>query len=422
MEPTYDVFISFKNLDEDGMPTRDSFLAEEVYKYLVSKGLTVFFSNVTLEKLGIAAYKKTIDDALDGARVLVAVGTSGENLGSQWVRYEWDSFFNDILSCVKPAGRVFVYVENTESSALPRALRQTQTIVHAPGFSSLERLCNFIANALAIDQEQNTSSRQQSASIDEVPYNTFHSAFREIVAARRVVPTGGLLHVVFGNLADIRQMPVVIPVGQTFDFWQRGPRSVLASFENLHVRGRPFFNEIEEAWPVKERPKSAGLGHIKFLKLPENSQDLPGVIFVVTTRNLYRDPQHRGQYTNTPIEGIDYVLDRVLEEADARDLRSIAMPLLGTGYANVRRTIDNAKLDRLLRRAVTLLTLEKIENKLRDNASPLRRGVVVVYSQEPYGAEEHALWEAVTRFLGSQSERRATQRDEVLQAINELCA
>ena len=70
----------------------------------------MFLSNVSLERLGISEYKKAIDDALDVAQVLVAVGTSRDNLVWRWVRYEWDSFFNDILSGVQPSGRIFSYV------------------------------------------------------------------------------------------------------------------------------------------------------------------------------------------------------------------------------------------------------------------------------------------------------------------------
>jgi hypothetical protein len=87
MESTiYEVFISFKNLMPNGEPTRDSMLAREVYDYLSAKGLSVFISNVSLERLGISEYKKAIDDALDVAQVLVAVGTSRENLEWRWVR------------------------------------------------------------------------------------------------------------------------------------------------------------------------------------------------------------------------------------------------------------------------------------------------------------------------------------------------
>jgi len=143
-----EVFISFKNLGPDGRPTRDSELAKEIYDFLSTQGLRVFFSNVSLETLGVAAYKRAIDSALDSAKVLVAVGTSGENLDSQWVRYEWDSFLNDILSGVKPEGRIFGYVEDTPISSLPRSLRQSQVFEHGPG--AMERLFNFVANAVGM--------------------------------------------------------------------------------------------------------------------------------------------------------------------------------------------------------------------------------------------------------------------------------
>lgn len=148
MSSEYNLFLSFKNLGFDGMPTRDASLAKEVFDYLSANGLCVFSSSVSLEQLGVAGYKRAIDEALESAQVLVAVGTSLEHLDSQWVRYEWDSFFNDILSGRKPKGRVFSYVSGVNVNGLPRTLRQNQAIVHQPG--SLGLLYNFIANALAI--------------------------------------------------------------------------------------------------------------------------------------------------------------------------------------------------------------------------------------------------------------------------------
>ncbi len=142
----YDVFISFKHLDEHGAPTPDSALARKVHDYLASKGLKVFFSIVTLEQLGVSAYKKAIDDALDGSRVLVAVGTSVAHLDWKWVRYEWDSFFADILSDVKPDGKVFVYLDGPDIRSLPRALRQSQCFHDGSG--SLETLFKFVSGAL----------------------------------------------------------------------------------------------------------------------------------------------------------------------------------------------------------------------------------------------------------------------------------
>ena len=78
-----DIFISFKNLNVDGKQTRDSELAQEIHFFFVAQGLNVFFSNISLQKLSVSAYKKEIDNALDSAKILIAVGTSGENLDSQ---------------------------------------------------------------------------------------------------------------------------------------------------------------------------------------------------------------------------------------------------------------------------------------------------------------------------------------------------
>lgn len=172
------VFISFKNLDTNGKPTRDSQLAKEVYKFLAGQGLRVFFSNVSLEKLGIAAYTKAIDDALDVAKVLVAVGTSREHLDSQWVRYEWNSFFNDILSGVKPNGRLFVYIAEVSLNELPRALRQNQVFVDEAG--SHDTLYNFICNALGVVAQQ----RQTVPEGGKVVYACYAAADRQEVMKR----------------------------------------------------------------------------------------------------------------------------------------------------------------------------------------------------------------------------------------------
>lgn len=149
MARPYHVFLSFKNLGTDGKPTRDSILAEDIYQYLFSRGLSVFLSTIELEAQGVSAYKRAIDEALDASTVLIAVGTSTEHFNSEWVRYEWDGFFNDIITGVKPEGRVFAYIEKLELKSLPRALRQSQAITHRDG--SFELLYRFVANALGID-------------------------------------------------------------------------------------------------------------------------------------------------------------------------------------------------------------------------------------------------------------------------------
>jgi hypothetical protein len=157
----YDVFVCFKHLDDHGRATEDAALAREVYDFLVARDFSVFFSNVSLERLGVSDYKRAIDQALDSARVLVAVGTSADNLDSKWVRYEWDSFFSDALSGVKPDARVFVYVNGVALTSLPRTLRQSQVINHGPG--SLQLLFNFIANAFGKEPISSAPARSHDA-------------------------------------------------------------------------------------------------------------------------------------------------------------------------------------------------------------------------------------------------------------------
>jgi PKD repeat protein len=146
MTSDYDIFISSKNLGADAIRTEDSHIAEKLHIFLVNKGFRVFFSNISLAKLGVAAYKEAIDSALDRSKILIIVGTSLENIDAKWVRYEWDSFFNDILSGVKPEGKVFAYIKNVKINELPRAIRNTQCIEHGP--DGFEQLYHFISNAL----------------------------------------------------------------------------------------------------------------------------------------------------------------------------------------------------------------------------------------------------------------------------------
>lgn len=49
---SYEVFLSFKNLDEYGKKTIDAKMAEELYTELTRQGINTFFSNASLEKMG----------------------------------------------------------------------------------------------------------------------------------------------------------------------------------------------------------------------------------------------------------------------------------------------------------------------------------------------------------------------------------
>src|SRR5699024_3258027 len=83
-EQPYDIFICYKETDENGERTPDSVMAQEVYDALTEKGYRVFFSRITLEdKLG-AEYEPYIFAALTSAKIMLVISTDYEYLNVLW--------------------------------------------------------------------------------------------------------------------------------------------------------------------------------------------------------------------------------------------------------------------------------------------------------------------------------------------------
>ncbi len=145
-ESEIEIFVSFKHLDDDGEETRDCAIARNLVRFLRGQGFSVFFSLDSLERAGTSAYKKAIDNALERSTILIAVGTTRENLTSSWVEYEWDSFLQDFIEGFKPRGEIFTVIENMSPSDLPRGLRQRQVFKNSD--KELARMANFIRSKL----------------------------------------------------------------------------------------------------------------------------------------------------------------------------------------------------------------------------------------------------------------------------------
>ena len=93
-EEPYDIFICYKETDENGQRTLDSVLAQDLYDALTEKGYRVFFSRITLEdKLG-QEYEPYIFAALNSAKVMVVIGTKPEHFNAVWVKNEWSRFLS----------------------------------------------------------------------------------------------------------------------------------------------------------------------------------------------------------------------------------------------------------------------------------------------------------------------------------------
>lgn len=100
-EEPFDVFICYKETDQNGRRTHDSVLANDLYHQLTQEGFKVFFSRITLEdKLG-SAYEPYIFAALNSAKVMVVLGTRPEFFNAVWVKNEWSRYLSLIKGGAK---------------------------------------------------------------------------------------------------------------------------------------------------------------------------------------------------------------------------------------------------------------------------------------------------------------------------------
>ncbi len=100
-EEPFDVFICYKETDNNGRRTPDSVLANDLYHQLTQEGFKVFFARITLEdKLG-SAYEPYIFAALNSAKVMVVLGTKPEFFNAVWVKNEWSRYLSLIKNGAK---------------------------------------------------------------------------------------------------------------------------------------------------------------------------------------------------------------------------------------------------------------------------------------------------------------------------------
>ncbi len=142
----FDVFISYKNSDVNGERTRDAQMAFDLHDKLEERGISAFCSTLSLTRMGQGAYKDAINNALDAAKVLVVVGTSLDNILSPWVKYEWGSFHDDLLTGRKSGGTLVSYTSGLDPNELPRELRGYESFLTEQNGDEL--IVDFIAAAL----------------------------------------------------------------------------------------------------------------------------------------------------------------------------------------------------------------------------------------------------------------------------------
>ncbi|MBR5315069.1 MAG: protein kinase, partial [Clostridia bacterium] len=173
----FDVFISFKNTDSDGKFTRDREMAEKLFVALKEKNINAFYSNVSIAERGESHFGKMINEALDECDIFVAVGSSVEYLQSQWVKYEIETFNNELLNGNKTLEKSAMYsyvTTDVRTNKLPMELRRCQSFTDLDAIVS--SICKRINNqqevkqAFAVPQDVNAPRKIQIGSIVDGKY------------------------------------------------------------------------------------------------------------------------------------------------------------------------------------------------------------------------------------------------------------
>ena len=160
-EEPYDIFICYKETDENGERTLDSVIAQDIYKELTGEGYRVFFSRITLEdKLG-QEYEPYIFAALHSAKVMLAVGTMYEYYDAVWVKNEWSRFLQLIANGEKKT--LIPCYKNLDAYDMPKEFARLQA-QNLGKVGAMQDLLRGIEKILGKKKQQSAGNAGVSAS------------------------------------------------------------------------------------------------------------------------------------------------------------------------------------------------------------------------------------------------------------------
>lgn len=115
----YDVFISCNSEDYD--------LANDVYNFLLENDITCFFAGRNISESGNSNYREVIDNAIDKSDNMIVVGSSIDNINSEWVKAEWNLFINEQRSGRKRGNLITILKKGVRTEDLELSLRGVQS-------------------------------------------------------------------------------------------------------------------------------------------------------------------------------------------------------------------------------------------------------------------------------------------------------
>ena len=156
-----DIFICYKDKDENGDRTQDSIIAQDLYNQLIKENYRVFFSRVSLESKAGVEFEPYIFAALQSAKVMLVIGTKRSYMDAPWVKNEWSRY----LTLVKERSNRLIIpcIKDMEADDLPSELSVLQYIsMDKVGW--LQDLLHVIHKNVSITaDEKNTSNLENLA-------------------------------------------------------------------------------------------------------------------------------------------------------------------------------------------------------------------------------------------------------------------
>ncbi len=186
-EEPYDVFICYKETDENGERTKDSVIAQDIYDKLVEQGLKVFFARITLEdKLG-KEYEPYIYSALKSARVMLVVGTREEHFNAVWVKNEWSRFL-EMMKADRSKSLIPVYSQ-IDAYKLPEefAMLQAQSMDKIGAIQDLNRGVQKIVDEYKKRGNKKEEVSAKTSSVIE-DYRSVGNGMYEVTVVKEKLP------------------------------------------------------------------------------------------------------------------------------------------------------------------------------------------------------------------------------------------
>jgi tetratricopeptide (TPR) repeat protein len=100
----FDIFISYKENDEQGNVTKDSQYVTDLYHSLTKMGYRVFLSRITLGAIAGEKYEPFIYSAITTSQVMITFSSKKGYLEATWVKNEWSRYLELIQRGQKKKG------------------------------------------------------------------------------------------------------------------------------------------------------------------------------------------------------------------------------------------------------------------------------------------------------------------------------